>query len=103
MVTVRTVELIENLDVDGRLDEKVYRHVPAISDFIQQLPDEGSLATERAETWIMFNDTAIYVAARCFDASPPDQWVANEMRRDTGQLRQNDSLLSPFRHILRPP
>lgn len=91
MVTVRAVELTEILDVDGRLDEEVYRHVPPISDFIQQLPDEGSLATEKTETWIMFDDTAIYVAARCFDASPPDQWVANEMRRDAMQLRQNDS------------
>jgi|TARA_B110000263_G_scaffold95658_1_gene83600 hypothetical protein len=68
MVTVRAVKLIENLDVDGRLDEEVYRHVPSISDFIQQLPDEGALASERTETWIMFDDTAIYVAARCFAA-----------------------------------
>ena len=91
IVTVRAIELTENLDVDGQLDEGVYRNVPSISDFIQQLPDEGALATEKTETWIMFDDTAIYVAARCFDASPPDQWVANEMRRDAMQLRQNDS------------
>jgi hypothetical protein len=91
MVTVRAIELTETLDVDGQLDEGVYRNVPSISAFIQQLPDEGALATEKTETWIMFDDTAIYVAARCFDASPPDQWVANEMRRDAMQLRQNDS------------
>ena len=87
IVTVRAIELTETLDVDGQLDEGVYRNVPSISDFIQQLPDEGALATEKTETWIMFDDTAIYVAARCFDASPPDQWVANEMRRDAMQLR----------------
>jgi len=91
MVTVRAIELTETLDMDGQLDEGVYRNVPSISAFIQQLPDEGTLATEKTETWIMFDDTAIYVAARCFDASPPDQWVANEMRRDAMQLRQNDS------------
>ena len=91
MVTIRAIELTETLDVNGQLDEDIYRRVPPISDFIQQLPDEGALATEKTETWIMFDDTAIYVAARCFDASPPDQWVANEMRRDAMQLRQNDS------------
>ena len=91
LVTIRAIELTETLDVNGQLDEDIYRRVPPISDFIQQLPDEGALATEKTETWIMFDDTAIYVAARCFDASPPDQWVANEMRRDAMQLRQNDS------------
>ena len=33
----------------------------------------------------------IYIAARCWDSAPPDQWVANELRRDTNQLRQNDT------------
>ena len=90
-VTVRAVALTERLRLDGRLDEEVYRAVPAVADFIQQLPDEGELGTERTEAWILFDDTAIYVSARCYDAAPPEDWVANEMRRDSIQLRQNDS------------
>ena len=39
----------------------------------------------------MFDDSNIYVAARCWDSAPPSEWVANEMRRDTNQLRQNDT------------
>ena len=31
--------LTERLRLDGRLDEEVYRAVPAVTDFIQQLPD----------------------------------------------------------------
>ena len=33
----------------------------------------------------------MYVAARVWDSAPPSEWVANEMRRDTVQLRQNDN------------
>jgi Domain of unknown function (DUF5916) len=38
----------------------------------------------------MFDATTIYVAARLWDAHSPDEWVANELRRDTNQLREND-------------
>ena len=83
--------MTEPLRLDGRLDEDVYQRVGSISDLIQQLPDEGELGTERTEAWILFDDTAMYVSARCYDAAPPNDWVANEMRRDSSQLRQNDS------------
>ena len=30
------------------------------------------------------------MSARCWDSAPPGSWIANELRRDTNQLRQND-------------
>ena len=39
----------------------------------------------------MFDVDTIYVSARCWDSAPPAQWTANEMRRDTNQLTQNDT------------
>ena len=89
--TIRAVELPEGIRLDGQLDENVYFTVPAITGFIQQSPDEGAPATEETEAWILFDDDNIYVAARVWDSAPPSQWVANEMRRDTRQLRQNDT------------
>ena len=38
----------------------------------------------------MFDDTNVYVSARLWESAPRSQWVANEMRRDTAQLREND-------------
>ncbi len=38
----------------------------------------------------MFDASTLYVTCRCWDDAPPERWVANEMRRDTAQLRQND-------------
>ena len=40
---------------------------------------------------MFFDETSIYVSARAYDSAPPSEWVANEMRHDVMQLRQNDS------------
>ena len=55
------------------------------------LPVEGAPATEKTEAWIMFDDTNVYVSGRIWDSAPESEWVANEMRRDTNQLRENDT------------
>ena len=89
--TIRAVELPEGIRLDGQLDERAYFTVPAITGFIQQAPDEGAPATERTEAWIFFDAANLYVAARIWDSAPPSEWVANELRRDTRQLRQNDT------------
>ena len=89
--TVRAIRLDEGIRLDGVLDEPVYRMVPAITDFIQHVPDNGAPATEPTAAWIMFDDTNVYVSARLWESAPPSRWVANEMRRDTAQLRENDN------------
>ena len=94
--TVRAIRLAEGIRLDGVLDEPVYETVPPITGFIQQVPDIGAPATERTEAWILFDDTNVYVSARVWDSAPESQWVANEMRRDTSQLRQNDTFTAFF-------
>ena len=88
--TIRAIKLAQGIRLDGRLDEPVYRTVPAITGFIQQAPDEGAPATEKTESWIMFDRSKIYVAARVWDSAPASAWLANEMRRDGSQLSHND-------------
>ena len=89
--TVRAIKLVEGIRLDGQLDEEVYQIVPAITGLIQRLPVEGAPATEKTEAWIMFDDTNVYVSGRIWDSAPESEWVANEMRRDTSQLRDNDT------------
>ena len=88
--TVRAIKLTEGIRLDGRLDEAVYSTVPPVTDFIQQMPVDGAPATEKTDAWIMFDKTNVYVSGRIWDSAPPSQWVANEMRRDASQLREND-------------
>ena len=94
--TVRAIRLSDPIRLDGQFDEGVYRDVPPISGFIQTLPDEGSAATEETETWITFDERNVYVSARLWDSAPESEWVANEMRRDTNQLRNNDTFSVSF-------
>ena len=89
--TVRATRLTQEIRLDGRLDEEIYRTVPPITGFIQQLPDEGAPASERTDAWVFFDEKSLYVTARAYDSAPPSEWVANEMRHDVIQLRQNDS------------
>jgi hypothetical protein len=93
-VTLRAFR-VESLDVDGRLDDEIYSRVAGVSDFVQQEPDEGAPATERTEVWVLFDRRHVYVSARCWD-SQPDRIVANEMRRDHGNIFQNDNFSIVF-------
>jgi uncharacterized protein DUF5916 len=88
--TVRAIHLTEPLHVDGKLDESVYSTVKPFGGMIQVAPKYGAPSTEKSDIWVMFDDTHMYVACRCWDSAPPEQWVVNETRRDTNQLRQND-------------
>jgi hypothetical protein len=88
--TVRAIRLTEPLSMDGVLDEAVYEANSPADGFIQTVPLEGELVSERTEAWVMYDDENIYLACRCWDTAPPEEWIANEMRRDTNGLRQND-------------
>lgn len=89
--TVRAIRLSEPLRVDGTLDEPVYAGNPPFGGFIQVVPKAGAPSSERTDVWVMFDASGMYVAARCWDSAPPSKWVANELRRDTSQLRNNDT------------
>ncbi len=89
-VTVRAVRLNTPLKVDGRLDEEIYAQIQPITDFIQQEPREGTPATEKTDAWILFDDANLYIVARCWD-SHPEREVANELRRDNGNVLGNEN------------
>jgi hypothetical protein len=87
--TLRAVRVSTPLDIDGKLDETVYREVEPISGFIQNDPKEGAPATEKSEVWVLFDDANFYVVCRCWE-SDPSALVANEMRRDNINIVNND-------------
>lgn len=89
-VTIRAIRLAEPLRLDGVLEEAAYREHTPITEFIQQEPHEGEPATERTEAWVLFDRDNIYIAAHCHDTHP-ERMVVNEMRRDSQNIRQNDS------------
>jgi hypothetical protein len=88
--TIRAIKLEQPLDFDGRLDDAVYERYPGFGGMLQAAPRYNEPATERTEIWVSYDSDHIYVSARLHDAAPPEQWIANELRRDTNQMRNND-------------
>ncbi|MEZ5284821.1 MAG: carbohydrate binding family 9 domain-containing protein [Vicinamibacterales bacterium] len=58
-------------------------------------PAAGQPATERTEIWLFFDDATVYVAMRAWE-SEPSRVIATEMRRDSGNIRQGDSIAFGF-------
>ena len=94
--TVRAIKLTAPLKVDGVLDEDVYTREKPFGGLIQVTPRYGEQQTERSDVWITYDDTHIYLSCRCWDSAPPDEWIINELRRDTNGLRQNDHIGAMF-------
>jgi hypothetical protein len=90
-VTVRAVRLAQPLRIDGALDEALYSSHEPMSDFIQMEPAHGAPATEKSEVWIAFDADNVYVGFRAFE-SEPERMVANDMRRDSQNVWQNEHL-----------
>jgi len=55
------------IQLDGRLDEAVWRTATPATDFRQSQPREGQPATQRTEVRFAFDGAALYVGARMFD------------------------------------
>jgi hypothetical protein len=89
--TLRAVRIDRPLKIDGQLDEEVYGNVAPAGGFIMQDPSEGAEATEQTDTWVFFDSTNLYIAARCWD-DHPERWVTTELRRDNNNIIQNENL-----------
>jgi hypothetical protein len=89
-VVVQATRIDRPIKADGRLDEEVYGQVAAITQFVQQEPKEGAPVSEKTEAWIFYDDKNVYFSCRCWDTHP-ERMVANDMRRDSPNLRNNDN------------
>ena len=67
--------------IDGDLTDAVWDQAVPIVDFRQRFPDQGATPSQRTEVRILFDDTALYIAAWMYDSSP-DSIVARLGRRD---------------------
>ncbi len=69
--------------IDGRADEPVWEQAPRITDFLQREPAEGNVPSFATEARVAYDDAALYVTVRAFDAEP-DRIVGILTRRDQG-------------------
>ncbi|HYL28525.1 MAG TPA: DUF5916 domain-containing protein [Gemmatimonadales bacterium] len=78
---VRAVRASGPISIDGRPDEPAWSAALPIGGLTQRMPREGAAPSERTEIRVLFDDDAVYVAARLYDAAP-DSVTAVLARRD---------------------
>lgn len=67
--------------IDGRIDETAWASAVPATNFVQSEPVEGDSAQFRTEVRTLFDDDALYVAARMYDSDPGS--IARQLvRRD---------------------
>ena len=67
--------------LDGVLDDAVWKTAPLHEGFRQRDPNEGEPVSERTTFQVAYDDEAIYFAMMCYD-SEPDKIVSRLVRRD---------------------
>jgi hypothetical protein len=90
--TIRAVRVTAPMKVDGRLDEEVYRTVPAAGGFIQQTPNPGQPATEPTDVWVLFDNDNLYVSMMLHETRP-ERRIGSELRRDAQGLTNDDNVM----------
>src|SRR5688500_17796524 len=64
---VRATARTGAITLDGVFDEAVWATAPAAGNFTQQEPNEGQPASQQTEVRFVYDDDALYIAARMFD------------------------------------
>ncbi|HEU4630724.1 MAG TPA: DUF5916 domain-containing protein [Gemmatimonadaceae bacterium] len=71
--------------LDGRLDEEAWQNAPPSPPFTQSYPNPGQPPTDSIDVRVLYDDAAIYVGARMYDAHP-DSIAAQLARRDASGI-----------------
>src|SRR3954471_11155371 len=80
--SVKAVRVNERLSIDGKLDEAAWAAATPIRDFRQVRPDEGKPSSLPTEIRFLFDDEALYVAAKLGEPNGRDAIRAPLARRD---------------------
>jgi hypothetical protein len=93
----RAVRVAQPPVIDGIIDDAVWQQANVLTDFLQTRPGNGAPTSERTEVYVVYDDDALYVAARMYD-SDPDLIAAPVIRHGQG-MPSDDRLvviLDPF-------
>ena len=88
---IKAYRTYQSIEIDGDLTEEDWKHAEVIDQFVQIEPYEGEISSESMEVRILYDNENIYFGFTCFD-SDISKLVANEMRRDSRDLHENDTV-----------
>jgi Domain of unknown function (DUF5916)/Carbohydrate family 9 binding domain-like len=82
---MRATRAPSSINIDGKLNEPAWAAAVPSGDFTQSYPNVGAKATDPTEVRILYDDDALYVGVRMFDAHP-DSIAAQLARRDASGI-----------------
>lgn len=88
--SVTAVRTDATIKIDGILDEAVWETISPISEFVQRLPQDGAVPTEKSEMRIAYNDHYLYFGFTFYD-SEPEKVRATILNRG-GWIHRDDKL-----------
>ncbi len=89
-VVVSATRINTPLHVDGILDEEFYGHVLPITGFTSRIRTRAPRSRSTPRRGCSTTTNTFTSVCRCWDEHP-ERIVANDMRRDSSNLRQNDN------------
>jgi hypothetical protein len=78
---IHAIRVSEPITIDGELNEPFWHTAEAVTDFKMRDPIEGGVPSQKTEVRVGFDDDALYVGARLYDAAP-ESIQARLTRRD---------------------
>ena len=78
----------EVIDLDGELNESIWKNTPKSSDFWQYFPSDSITAKYQTTVQFVYDDDALYVGIRAEAAN--DNFVISSLRRDFSGVRNDN-------------
>lgn len=83
-----TTRAVKTPKIDGLLDDETWQNVQIVSDFKQNFPIYDVEPTQKTEVKIVYDNTAIYVAAMLYDTHPDS--IAKQLGNRDDQLNADN-------------
>ncbi len=77
--------------IDGSLDDKCWKDVKPISDFIQIYPKKGALPTEKTEIYLLYDNNNLYISFRVHYSNPKS--VVSTIRQRDEDIGRDDCII----------
>jgi hypothetical protein len=87
--SVRPTRTAAPPEVDGQLDDAVWKTAARLTTFVQEQPDEGAPATEQTEVYIAHDSAHIYVGLYAHYANPS---LVRANHADRDQIGRDDTI-----------
>ena len=78
---LKAIRIIDQIDLNGILNEHEWIDAEKIDNFTQRELNEGKIASEKTEVAVLYSNSSIFIGVWCYD-SYPEKITATQMKRD---------------------